>query len=99
INIDTVTDMTEMVEEGMDSQEMPEGVEIGVSQADMELHMEGKGTLMWNAKAGVVHSFTYAGETSMVMDMVMDINAMGQEMENAMHMEMSGEMTMDVTTK
>ncbi|MFT4647447.1 MAG: hypothetical protein ACI9X4_000659 [Glaciecola sp.] len=98
INIDTVTDMIEAVQAGMAEQDIPEGVEIEVSRMDMELHMEGKGTLMWNAKAGVVHSFSYAGESAMVMDMDMDINAMGNEMENSMHMEMSGEMSLEITT-
>jgi hypothetical protein len=98
INIDTVTDMIEVVQAGMAEQEIPEGVEIEVSRMDMELHMEGKGTLMWNAKAGVVHSFSYTGESAMVMDMDMDINAMGNEMENSMHMEMAGEMALEVTT-
>jgi hypothetical protein len=98
VNIDSVTDMTELVEAEMAEQELPEGVEIAVSRMDMELHMEGKGTLMWDAKAGHIHSFTYAGDTSMVMDMDMDINAMGQEMSNTMHMEMSGEMDMTVST-
>ncbi len=99
VNIDSITDMSEMVMDGMSEQEMPEGVEIEVGQADMELHLEGKGTLMWNAKSGTVHSFSYTGETGMVMDMLMEINAMGQEMENEMHMEMSGEMTLEVVTK
>ncbi len=98
VNIDSITDMSEMVEAGMAEQEMPEGVEIEISRMDMELHLEGKGTLLWDAKAGLVHSFKYAGETGMIMDMDMDINAMGQEMENSMHMEMSGEMKLDVTT-
>ena len=98
LNIDSVTDLTELVEAGMSEAEVPEGVEIEVARMDMELHMEGKGMLLWDAKAGIVHSFTYAGETAMVMDMDMNIDAMGQQMENIMHMEMSGEMQLDITT-
>ncbi|MCA9001822.1 MAG: hypothetical protein KDB61_07860, partial [Planctomycetes bacterium] len=98
VNIDTVTDMIDMVQEGMAEQEMPEGVEIDVSRMDIELHMEGKGTLLWDAKGGHFHSFVYKGDTSMVMDMDMNINAMGQEMTNSMHMEMSGEVGLNATT-
>ncbi|MCP5022672.1 MAG: hypothetical protein GY930_12970 [bacterium] len=98
VDIDSITDMTEMVEEGMADQDLPESVEIEVARMDMELHMEGKGVLLWNAETGLVHSFKYTGETGMIIDMDMNINAMGNEVENSMHMEMSGEMELNVTT-
>lgn len=98
IKIGSKTDMAEFMTDQMSKAEVPEGVTIEVSKMDMDTTMEGKGTLLWDGKAGLMHSFEYEGEFTMIMDMGMDIDAFGQQMKNDMHMEMSGDMKLDVST-
>ena len=99
IEVKSTADMLEYVEAAMEEAEMPEGATMPeVTQMDMVTELEGKGELLWNAEAGVMHSFNYEGSLSMEMEMAMSMDAMGQSMEMEMAMEMSGDMKLEVTT-
>lgn len=97
IDIDSATDLTEKVEEILADSDMPPEVsEIEISRIDLELEFEAEGTLLWNVAAGHVHSFELSGESRVVMDIGMTVNAMGQELDIEQNIEMSGTMTIGV---
>lgn len=92
VEISNAVDMTEKVQESMS--ETPEGVEnMDITGMDLEIELEGEGTLLWDLQAGCVHSFELTGDFAMIMDMAMDISAQGMDMEIEQSMEFSGSMS------
>ena len=90
ISISSSNDMTEKIEEVMD--EMPDGVEdMSINHVDIELEMEGEGTLHWDLEGGLAHSFEISGTMNTIMDMGMSVSAGDQNMDIEQTMEMSGD--------
>ncbi len=100
LDIKSVADLLEYVQAAMEETELPPGASMPeIGQMEMTTEMDGKGVLLWDSSAGVMHSFTYEGRLAMAMEMSMTMDAMGQEMEMEMSMEMSGDMKLEVTTE
>ncbi|MEW6073662.1 MAG: hypothetical protein AB1726_13850 [Planctomycetota bacterium] len=100
MEISSAKDLTDLMKEMMGNIEAPGGEEIDmrIGAFDMEFAFEGKGVLLWDVAAGLVHSLDLSGEVTQRIDMQMDMTVAGQElsMENAM--TMSGTMTVAVAT-
>lgn len=89
LSISSSNDMTEMVEDNM--AELPDGSpEISINYVDVEIEMEGTGTLQWNLAANRAHSFEAQGSMNTLMDMGMGVSMGDNEMEMEQSMEMSG---------
>ena len=96
ISIASSNDMTEIVEESMS--EMPDdGPEISVNYVDVEIEMEGEGTLQWDLAANRAHSYEIQGSMNTLMDMGMGVSMGDNEMEMEQSMEMSGTFNSSMT--
>ena len=98
IEIDTSADMSEFMMEQMGEQ-VPEGIEVSLSRADVEFELELKGQLLWNLTAGHVHGLELEGTSTVASDVEMNMDAGGQAMDMEMSMEMSGAMAVSVKTQ
>jgi hypothetical protein len=90
LDISTANDLTDKVADAMSEQEMPEGMSMSVESMDVELSMEGEGTLLWNVGAGVAHSLQISATTTSLTDMAMAMDMQGQKMSIENSMTMSG---------
>jgi hypothetical protein len=99
ILVDALTDLTEDAEASMDGSDLPEGVEFEIGDMAMELHLEGKGLLLWDAQAGHLHSFSYAGDTALNINRVLYISSAGKVIENSTQIDVSGTVSVEVTTE
>lgn len=99
IDVDTASDMSEMMMDAMEQQGGMEGVDVTLERADVEFALEGGGELQWNTTAGHVHSLFIEGDTAMAMDVEMTMDMGGQSMNLEMYMEMSGLLESTVETQ
>jgi hypothetical protein len=100
IEIESSNDMTDMVREMMDEMETPPGVEsMSVESVDVELSLDGEGTLLWNLSHGHFSEFTFSGELSTTMDQSMSVDAGGQSMSMEQSMSFSATTTLDYTAE
>jgi hypothetical protein len=99
ILVDALTDLTEDAEADMDGDDLPEGVEIEIGDMAMELHLEGKGLLLWDAQAGHLHSFSYTGDTALNINRVVYISSAGKVIENSTQIDVSGTVSVEVITE
>jgi len=89
VSVDSSNDMTDKVAEALS--EMPEEMgEFSIEYMDIEIELEGEGTLYWDVGAGHAHSYELNGSMSFTMDMGMNVTAGDQEMEIEQTFEMSG---------
>ena len=88
IEIDTSADVSELMNEQMEG--MPQGMEVSLDRADVELSIQSTGQLLWNLSAGHVQGLTLEGDTEFAMDIEMSMDMAGQAMDMEMSMEMSG---------
>jgi hypothetical protein len=96
IEIDTARDMSEFLE-GVMGDEMPEGMDFTLDRVDLEFALEATGELLWNIRAGHLHSLELEGEAAIALDMEMGMDFGGQSMSMEMSMEMSGTMESSVS--
>ena len=98
ISIASSNDMTEIVEESMG--DLPEGSpEISINYVDVEIEMEGEGTLQWDLAANRMHSYESQGSMNTLMDMGMGVSMGDNEMEMEQSMEMSGTFASSMTVE
>lgn len=98
VEIDSVSDMAEMIREKMEESLPPEmPIEMDISNVDVSLTLEATGELLWDAKAGVPGGLTLEGEMAIGMEMAMSMDAGGQQMDMENTMEMSGSIQQTVT--
>ena len=96
IEIDSENDLTEHVNDAMESADTP--VPITATSVVMSMVIEGKGTLYWDGEAGHMYAFDYKGDFEMNMEMAMSVEQGGtQEIE--MSMDMDGTMNLGVETE
>jgi hypothetical protein len=95
IAIESAADMTDKVADAMD--QMPEGMTIDLDHMDVEMSLEGEGTLLWNLAPGHAHSLELSSSISLFMDMGASVDAQGQKMDMEQVVEMSG--TVDIAIK
>jgi hypothetical protein len=89
ISIESSNDMTDKVMEAME--EMPEEIgEFSIDYMDVEIEIEGEGTLYWDVEAGHAHSYEMQGSMGFITDMGMNVAMGDQEMEIEQTFEMSG---------
>ena len=89
IQVDTAVDMSDYYREIMGDL-LPEGIEATINSMDNEINLEGKGELLWNLKAGHLHSFEFEADISLVSDTEMEMNFGGQSMSMEESSEASG---------
>jgi len=92
--ITSAADMTDKVADTI-SEQVPDGIEVELDHMDVEMEMQGEGTLLWNLAAGHAHSLELSATVNSVMDMGMSMDAGGQKMDQAVEVEMSG--SVDIT--
>lgn len=97
IDINTAVDLTDLVAESMEDADMPMEIEMEIDHLDLEFELEAEGTLLWNVKGGHFHSLELSGETNLLVDTGMAMNAGGEEMTIENSVEMSGTMTLGAT--
>jgi hypothetical protein len=95
VAIKSAADLTDKVAEALQDQELPDGVEMELGHMDVEMELEGEGTLLWDLEHGHAHSFQMAASVTTTMDMGMSIDAGGNHMEMEQVMEMSGSMDLN----
>lgn len=89
--ITNAVDLTESMQEGMDDADLPPEVgEMELNSVDLELELEGEGTLLWDISAGCAHSFEMESDLALLMDVSMDISAQGMDMNIEQSLEFSG---------
>ncbi|MDP6369582.1 MAG: hypothetical protein QF615_08235, partial [Planctomycetota bacterium] len=100
VEIDSANDMTDMLEDMVGSEELPEGMEMSFDRMDVEIELEAEGTLYWDVSGGHVHSFDLSGELALMIDMAMTMDIPGQgEMTVENTMEMSGTMSQELAVE
>jgi hypothetical protein len=98
--ISNAIDMTSSAQEALEEGEMPPGVEdMSIESVDIEVNMEGKGTLLWNMAEGCAYSLEIDTEVLMTMDMAMGISAQGMELDIEQNFEFSGSMGTTVSVE
>jgi hypothetical protein len=98
IQVDTTSDMTDILVEIMDEQAQ-EGMEFTLDRADVEFALDATGELHWNISKGHVHALDLEGESAMAMDMGVNVDFGGQTMDLDMSMEMEGELESSIRTR
>jgi len=88
ISIESSNDMTEKVAEAMGK--LPIEAEVEIDYMDIEVTIEGEGTLYWNVEAGHAHSYDLSGSMGFITDMGMTMTMGDQNMEMEQTFEMSG---------
>jgi len=99
VDVASSADLTDWLQDMMDSQEMPDGIEIemDVESFDMEFTFEGTGELRWNLSAGHFAGLTLEGDIEVISDTAMSFNMGGMEQAIENSLTMSG--TKKVTYK
>lgn len=98
LEIDSVADLADMIREQMEESLPPEmPIEMDLGAVDVNVALEAKGELLWNAAAGVPGGLSLEGEMGVSMDMSMSMDAGGQQMDMENYMEMSGSIRQTVT--
>jgi len=88
VSIESSNDMTEKVAEAMG--ELPIEAELDIDYMDIEVSIEGEGTLHWDVEGGHVHSYDMSGSMGFITDMGMTMTMGDQDMEMEQTFEMSG---------
>lgn len=97
IELDCTTDMVDLFREQMEESLPPEaGIEMDVSSVDVSYVFEGSGELLWDASNGHMAGLTMEAETAMSMEMIIGMDAGGQQMDMEMSIEMSGVIRVEV---
>jgi hypothetical protein len=96
IDVSSANDLTELIKKKMEEIDLSaQGVEMDFQSADVELAVEGEGTLLWDVEGGFFSSFEFSGDMSQTMDMAMSMNTPGGDMDIEQTMEMSGTIEFD----
>jgi hypothetical protein len=88
VSIESSNDMTDKVADAMG--ELPIEAEINIDYMDIEVEIEGEGTLYWNTETGHAHSYELSGSMGFITDMGMTMTMGDQDMEMEQTFEMSG---------
>jgi hypothetical protein len=96
IEIRSSNDMTEKVMEAMD--EMPEEMgEFSIEFMDVEVEIQGEGTLQWDVEGGHAQSFELSGSMGFITDMGMTVTMGDSPVEIEQTMDMSGSFANSMT--
>lgn len=98
MDVTTSNDLTESIEEAGGNVEQ-DGVEIAFNSIDVEMAIEGEGTLLWDVRAGHFSSLEFSGDIEQIMDMSMALSTQGGEMDMDQTVTMSGSLTLDFSAK
>ena len=94
MEITSTNDLTDMIREQMAGADLPaEAGDIDFTAMDVEMAIEGEGTLLWNARAGHFASFEFSADMEQVMDMGMSMSGPFGDMEMEHTITMSGNLT------
>jgi len=90
-------DFSEMVMAALEEQDMG-GMEVDADiTMTLDIEMEGKGTLTWDAEAGRAAGFEMAADMMLLMDAAADIEAAGEAHTAEGTLELSGELEYEMT--
>jgi len=95
---DMEIDLADLIQQVIELQagEMDFSADIAATVA---AEFEGEGLLLWNMKAGHMHSFEMSGDLMITGDIEGDIDAMGEAHSVELSIEASGELAYGMTTK
>ena len=94
LDITSSNDLTELIKEAGGNVEQ-DGVEIEFNSVDVEMAIEGEGTLLWDVRNGHFSSLEFSGDLEQIMDMSMALSTPQGEMDMEQAITMSGSLTMD----
>ncbi|MFT5829684.1 MAG: hypothetical protein ACI9D0_000259 [Bacteroidia bacterium] len=93
LDVTTSNDLTEMIMEAGGNVEQ-DGVEIEFNSVDVEMAIEGEGTLLWDVRSGHFSSLEFSGDLEQIMDMSMALTTQQGEMDMEQAITMSGSLTL-----
>lgn len=96
LDVESSSDMTELMREQIAKQEIPGG-EMSIESADAEMTLKGEGELLFNAAAGHFHSLSLSIESTQIVDTAMTMSMPGQEMKLEQGMDFSATITLEAT--
>ena len=96
IDVESSSEMTEMIREQVSKQEIPGG-EMEVESADAELTLKGSGELLFDAAAGHFRSLNLSFESTQIVDTVMNMTMAGTEMKLEQGMDFSSTMSLQAS--
>jgi hypothetical protein len=103
IDVAATVDLAEVLEKAIRAaiEMQGEGIEVDLSldQADLNLDFEGSATLLWDLKAGRLHSFQLGGDATIGLDLAVSMEAEGESHGVDASFELSGELRQEVVTK
>ena len=94
ISVNSANDLTDMLQETA-SEMGQEGVDIRFDAVDVEMAIEGEGSLLWDVKGGHFASFELSADLEQIMDMSMSLQTPMGNMEMEQTISMSGSMEFD----
>ena len=91
MEISSTNDLTEMIRAAMEDADMGAmGAEIDFHGVNVDMEIEGEGTLLWSPEAGHFTSFEFSGDMEQVMEMAMAASTPMGDMEMEQTITMSG---------
>ncbi|MDG1499499.1 MAG: hypothetical protein P8N31_05225 [Planctomycetota bacterium] len=97
LDVTTSNDLTELIMDAGGNVEQ-DGVEISFNSVDVEMSIEGEGTLLWDVRGGHFSSLEFSGDLEQIMDMSMALSTVQGEMDMDQAITMSGSLTLDFST-
>lgn len=98
IDVESATELTELIREQVSKQEIPGG-EMEVESADAELTLKGSGELLFDAAAGHFSSLNLSFESTQIVDTVMNMSMGGQEMKLEQGMDFSATLSLQASAQ
>ena len=80
LDVTTSNDLTELIMDAGGNVEQ-DGVEISFNSVDVEMTIEGEGTLLWDVRGGHFSSLEFSGDLEQIMDMSMALSTVQGEMD------------------
>jgi hypothetical protein len=102
LEIASAADLSSLIEEAIRVMAEEQGqteIPIDISAADVNLDVQGGGTLLWDLSAGHVHSLQMKGDCQIALDISVSMDAEGESHSANLSAELSGSVEQSVETK
>ena len=101
LEIASAADLSSLIEEAIRKMAEEQGqteIPIDISAADVNLDVQGGGTLLWDLSAGYLHSLQMKGDCQIALDISVAIDAEGESHSANLSAEVSGSVEQSVET-
>ena len=93
IDVTSSNDLTELMQ--TEAEEEQADIDMEFNSVDVEMAIEGTGTLLWDVRGGHFSTLEFYGEIEQIMDMSLSMSTPMGDMEMDQAITMSGSMTLD----